>query len=219
MRPTILATGLALSIAFLGVGPAGAQRPGPEDVKAQFEGLKEDAIRLHATILTLQQQFGRNPAFKEKIAAAIIRGTQRWSADYRSAVDRAKAVGVVPPKQLQRWLTVLARDSTSGYWALIEARRARERRESLLPPAAPQKPRDDYYPDAVPPDLPWPKDGPRNPGLEEMRTLLDLLAGLPGGRCAGSVLGAEARKLDPDPNVVAAMLRECIGGNGSASRN
>ena len=45
-----------------------------------------------------------------------------------------------------------------------------------------------------------------------MKAPADLLAGFPGGRCPGSVPGAEARTLDPDPNVVAAMLRECIGG-------
>ena len=51
-----------------------------------------------------------------------------------------------------------------------------------------------------------------------MKTLIDLLAGLAGGRCPGSVRGAEARKLDPDPNVGAAMVRECIVGNGSGGR-
>ena len=45
-----------------------------------------------------------------------------------------------------------------------------------------------------------------------------LKGALPGGQCPGAVPGAELAKDDPDPAVVGAMVRECIGGNGSGSR-
>jgi hypothetical protein len=45
-----------------------------------------------------------------------------------------------------------------------------------------------------------------------------LKGALPGGQCPGAVPGAELAKDDPDAGVMGAMVRECIGGNGSGSR-
>jgi hypothetical protein len=56
-------------------------------------------------------------------------------------------------------------------------------------------------------------------GVPRAGTTAALQAGLPGGTCPGGVAGAEAAKLDPDPAVVGALIRDCPFLPGGAGRD
>jgi len=48
-----------------------------------------------------------------------------------------------------------------------------------------------------------------NEQTKRARDRAALSAALPGGVCPGSVPGQEAKKADPDPNVLGALVRDC----------
>jgi hypothetical protein len=137
---------------------------------------------------------------------------ERWQREFDAAANEAGQKNVRVPARMDRMslqLDVMLWEMEDAYtfWFWFGT------------PLVKPKPDAEPKPEVEPPPLPrgeaYPPDPPPARGLEEaMRTP----PGMPGGLCWGAVRGQTLVARDRDPNVQLALTRECIGGNGSGSR-
>jgi hypothetical protein len=194
MRKALLGVCIALTLL---TDTAVAQRPRTvqEDFQVKLNELYEEGLRLRAAGTVAIRTLG--PIAYRRLINAIA----RWQREVDKAVTEAMQSNIRVPRRIER-LSLQLEES------------AEKMEADLIRPARPAAP-SPVEPPPLPPREAYPPEGPPVHDLEEA---MFTPPGMPGGRCWGAVPGQTLVARDPDRNVQLALTRECIGGNGSGSR-